>query len=169
MTTIGVRMAFNRFKVAFAVLLMLLTGCASLPPTDPPQVNLVGITPVVNDSSPSFILSVRVVNPNDRPLELVGAAYSLALNGYDLVAGATNDLPAVPAYGEAEFKLPAQLSLFDGIRLATSLLKSKPKQIDYEVNIKLDAGGLWPAIRFSEAGQISGEDLLGSKLNDQSL
>ncbi|GGA71179.1 hypothetical protein GCM10011369_11170 [Neiella marina] len=162
-------MAFKGLKLALSALILMLSGCASLPPTDPPKVSLVGITPLMSDSAPSFILSVRVVNPNDSPLALVGAAYSLALNDYDLVSGATNDLPKVPAYGEAEFKLPAKLSLFDSIRLATSLLKSKPKAIDYEVNIKLDAGGLWPAIRFSETGQLDSDDLLKVKLNDQSL
>ncbi|MBW8191768.1 LEA type 2 family protein [Neiella marina] len=153
-------------------LAILMQGCASMPPSDPPTVTLTGIKPELSKSAPRFILSLRVVNPNDRAIELAGAAYSLALNDFDVVSGATSDLPIVPAYGEAEFELPAQLSLFDSVRLATSFISKSGdplKAIDYEVKIKLDTGGLWPAIRFTEAGQLNPEDLLKASGNGRPL
>lgn len=162
----------NRFVFKmplFGLFLLLMQGCASLPPSDPPSLSLTGIEPELSKGAPRFIMSFRVVNPNDKPIKLAGAAYTLALNDYDVVAGATSALPEIPAYGEAEIKLPAELNLLDSMRLASSLLGKLPDSLDYKVSVKLDTGGLWPAIRLTESGQISAKQLLSSSENGQPL
>ncbi|MGY5451342.1 LEA type 2 family protein [Agarivorans sp. MS3-6] len=140
--------------------LLILSACSSLVPSDPPKVNLVSVMPIAGDGlAPSFAINLRVVNPNKQALSLAGAVYSLSLNGHEVVNGATTDLPEVPGYGEASFTLPAQANLIATFRLLGSLVQLKSPELDYQVDVKLDVGSLWPAIKLSEKGNFKLEDL----------
>ena len=137
-----------------------LIACSSMVPNDPPKVNLVSVVPTAGDSmTPSFDINLRVVNPNKQALSLAGAVYTLSLNGHEIVTGATSDLPEVPGYGEANFTLPAQANLIATFRLLSSFVALKSPELDYQVDVKLDIGSLWPAVNLSEKGTFKLEDL----------
>ena len=104
---------------------------------------------------PAFEIGLRVVNPNREPLELVGAAYTISLEGRELIKGVANDLPVIEAYGEGEFKLTATANLLAGARLVSDLLRSEKDSFGYELEAKLDVGLLRPAIRVRDAGEIT--------------
>lgn len=137
-----------------------LIACSSVVPSEPPKVNLISVVPTSDSGlTPSFNINLRVVNPNKQDLNLAGAVYSLSLNGHEVVNGATRELPSVPAYGEAAFSLPAQANLMASMQLLGSLLQSEKPQLDYQVDVKLDVGSFWPAIRLSEKGQLKLDNL----------
>ena len=98
---------------------------------------------------------MRVVNPNATPLNLRGMSYKVFLNNSEVVAGATNVLPEVPAYGEAEFKVIATIGLIEGIRFVSGLLPNTSGQVAYRIQTKLDIGAMDPAIRIDQTGSFS--------------
>lgn len=98
---------------------------------------------------------MRVVNPNATKLNLRGMSYKIFLNDYEVVEGAANELPDVPAYGEAEFKVIATVGLIEGIRFVSDLLQNAPGQVAYRLHTKLDIGAMAPAIRIEKAGSFS--------------
>ena len=98
---------------------------------------------------------MRVVNPNSTKLVLRGISYKVFLNDYEVVEGAANELPAVPAYSEAEFKVVATVGLIDGIRFVNGLLQNTSAQVAYRLQTKLDIGAMAPPIRIEKIGNFS--------------
>lgn len=98
---------------------------------------------------------MRVVNPNATKLSLRGINYKVFLNDYEVVAGAANELPVVPAYGESEFKVVATGGLIEGIRFVDELLRNTSGQVAYRIQTKLDVGAMDPAIRIEKTGSFS--------------
>ncbi len=141
----------------FLLGLFLLGGCSTLQSDfEEPTVQMVGLRMAPSDDSlPRFEIDLRVINPNRSEIKLAGASYSISLDNFELVKGVASDLPVVPAYGEAQFTLPASLSLMQGFRLITTLANEPRDSIRYEMKAKLDTGVFTPSIRISEEGEIS--------------
>lgn len=140
----------------FAVLL-LLGGCGAMRPGyETPTVTVSSFRSLPSEGGmPSFEIGLRVVNPNREPLELVGAAYTVSLEGRDLIKGVANELPVIEGYGEGTFKLTATASLVAGARFIADLMRSEKDSIRYELEAKLDVGGLRPTIRVRDSGDIA--------------
>lgn len=136
--------------------LLAITGCAPLRPGfETPSVRLVSLRALPGESfAPRFELGLRVLNPNPDPLKLRGMSYRVFLDDFEVVEGAASELPQVPAYGEADFKVLASVSLFDGIRLVNDILARPRDQVEYRVRAKLDIGALLPALRVEETGRL---------------
>ncbi|MGS2724344.1 LEA type 2 family protein [Porticoccus sp. GXU_MW_L64] len=150
------RKVLSQAVVLLAV--MLLTGCASLTPGfQNPEVNLVAVAPVSSSSllEQRFKVGLRVLNPNSVPLPVKGLSYSLKLNGYKVVSGATGDIPELPAYGDVRLDLEAGVNLLGGARFLSGILNNPHQQLDYQLETRLDVGLLLPAITLVEEGQIS--------------
>jgi LEA14-like dessication related protein len=137
-------------------MVMAIVACASLRPEyETPTVNVKAIRPLPSeDLAPRFEIVLHIVNPNRTPLALHGIACTLALDGHDLLTGVAGDLPAIAGYGEGEVTLTATTSLLSGIRFLADLMQHRRDAIAYELNAKLDPGGLRPTIRISEKGEI---------------
>jgi LEA14-like dessication related protein len=88
-------------------------------------------------------------------LSLQGIAYTLKLEGHRLLTGVANDLPTIDAYGEGQVTLVASTNLLGSIRLFTELMNANPETITYDLEAKLDPGGIRPAIIVVESGQIN--------------
>ncbi|MEO6423544.1 MAG: LEA type 2 family protein [Candidatus Nitrotoga sp.] len=146
---------------SFLILLFLLvcfgTGCTSLHPDfETPSVGVTSFKPLTSESFiPRFEIGMRVVNPNATSLNLRGMSYKIFFNDSEVVAGAANELPVVPAYGEAEFKVIATVGLLEGIRFVSELMQSKPGPVAYRIQTKLDTGAMNPAIRIDQTGSFS--------------
>jgi LEA14-like dessication related protein len=134
----------------------VMAGCASLKPGfEEPSVKVTAFRPLPSEGlAPRFEIGLRVVNPNPDPLKLRGMSYRVFLDDYEIVEGVANELPEVPAYGEADLKVLANVSLFDGIRLVNDLLSKPRDQVSYRLQAKLDIGAMLPAIRVEEKGQL---------------
>jgi LEA14-like dessication related protein len=143
--------------IALALLLLpLLGGCATMRPEfEQPSVEVVSVRAVPSgDIAPQFEIGLRVINPNANELALRGLSYKLFVNDFEVVTGAASELPVVPAYGEADFKLLATVSLVDSFQLVNDLMQRSRSDLDWRLLAKLDVGALWPAIRVEEKGTL---------------
>ncbi|MEP6390964.1 MAG: LEA type 2 family protein [Halioglobus sp.] len=141
----------------FALLwLVTLAGCASLvPPMDPPKVTVENIRSLpVEGSGPRFLITVRVVNPNEQALDIAGISYEIELMDRELVTGVANDIPLIEGYSEQSIDLEAGVNLFEFLRLLASLGRSPTDVISYKVTAKVDFRGLVPTQRVEKTGEI---------------
>lgn len=142
---------------AIALILLVGSGCATLSPDyETPAVNVSSIRALPSETIvPRFEIGLHIVNPNRSALSLQGIAYTLKLEGHRLLTGVANDLPTIDAYGEGQVTLVASTNLLGSIRLFTELMNANPETITYDLEAKLDPGGIRPAIIVVESGQIN--------------
>jgi len=144
-------------SLLLAGLAVWLSACATLQPdfeTPTVQVVSVALLPIEN-LAPRFAVTLRVMNPNRSDLALKGAAYTIKIEGQEIVSGVANDLPKIPAYGEENVTLTATLNWLEGLQLINDLTRNPRESIAYELNAKLDVGALIPAIRITDAGTLT--------------
>ncbi|WP_409420327.1 LEA type 2 family protein [Pseudaeromonas sp. ZJS20] len=135
---------------------LLLSACASLNPVQAPKVlvNSVALQPQAS-GLPQLAISLHLSNPNDRELSLRGASYDLSVEGHALLSGVANQLPVLPAYGEADVTLLARPDMLGALALAQQLLSAPPKEgLGYQLHLVLDAGALLPNITLEKAGRL---------------
>jgi LEA14-like dessication related protein len=140
-----------------ALIALFTSGCATMNPEfDTPVVNVNTIKPLATEGlSPKFEIGLRVVNPNRSELKLHGVACTLEIEGYDLLTGVSNTLPAIDGYSEAEVTVTATASLMKSIQLFADLVNKKQNIISYKLNAKLDLGGLYPNVHVQEKGEFN--------------
>ncbi|MEM8816157.1 MAG: LEA type 2 family protein [Pseudomonadota bacterium] len=143
--------------------LFTLAGCAGLRPGfEPPTVNVQGFRAVPSERGmPAFEIDLAVANPNANALKLAGIAYTVSLDGDEVVTGVGNKLPEIPAYGAETFTVTAQLDLLAGAQFVSSLLRRNTDRFDYEFEAKLDPGPLIPSIRVRDTGTVSLDNIQG--------
>lgn len=141
----------------FGLWIFLGTGCATLKtPLENPTVNVTSFKLLSMEGyTPKFEIGLRVVNPNAVKLSLKGMSYKIFLNEHEVMQGAANDLPVVPAYGEAQFKVTATVGLVEGMRFVNDMLKNAGAKVAYRVQANLDLGTLYPMIKLEESGKFS--------------
>jgi LEA14-like dessication related protein len=141
----------------FLLLAYLCSGCTSIRPDfERPSVTIISFKPLTSeDLTPKFEIGMKVINGNATKLSLRGMSYKVFVNNYEVVAGAANDLPAVPAYGEVEFKVLASIGLIEGLRLARDLVQNSSSDMTYRIQTKLDVGAMYPAIRIDKTGSFA--------------
>ena len=152
----------NRTLILASMVLMI-AGCATLyTDYETPSVNVSTIRALPSDSiAPRFEIGLHVINPNRNPLKLHGIAYSLKLDGYKILTGVASDLPTIDGYAEGDVTLIAGTSLLNSMRFFADLVNAQKDHIAYELNAKLDLGGLRPNIHVGEKGEIRLSDLSG--------
>jgi LEA14-like dessication related protein len=154
-TQSAVARQFSAF--ALAILAFGLQACAGLSPGyETPTVTVSSFKALPSEGvMPAFAIGLRVTNPNREALKLQGVAYTISLDGYEVIKGVGNELPVIEGYGQDEFTLTASANLFAGIRLITDLLNSNKDTFTYELEAKLDTGTFRPAIRVKDSGKIN--------------
>lgn len=140
------------------LLLLLLSACQTLDPRfESPSVTVESLKalPASGFSQP-FEVGLKVVNPNAQELKLSGISYQLSIEGHKLAEGASNQVPAVPAFGEASFTIKVSTNLLGGIKLLNDLLNNPRDAVRYELRAKLGTGlPLLPGITVVESGEFS--------------
>lgn len=146
---------------SLALLVVLVIGvlqsCTGLRPGyETPTVSVNSFRTLPSQGAmPNFEIGLHVINPNREALRLRGVAYTVRLEGHELIKGVANDLPVIEAYGEGEFKVTAAANLLAGVRLITDLLRGPKESFGYDIEAKLDVGTFMPPIRIRDSGQIS--------------
>lgn len=147
------------FNFFFSIwVICFFSGCAGMmnPDFDPPVVSLRSFKMLAQESvSPGFEIGLHIINPNRDPLNLKGIYYTVAVEGYDVLAGVANDLPTVEPYGEADIVLLANVDLFRGIKLISSLMQEPRESFKYSFSAKLDVGGFLSNIVVQEEGEFN--------------
>jgi LEA14-like dessication related protein len=137
----------------FLLGLLVVAGCASLPNTDPLNVDVAGIEPLPGEGLElRLAVSVRIQNPNDVAVEYTGTALSLELNGRDLASGVSDAAGTVPRYGEAVLTIPVTISALNMVRQVLGFANDgEQKEVAYRVRGKLE-GGWFGTRRFTDEG-----------------
>jgi LEA14-like dessication related protein len=105
--------------------------------------------------APEFEIGLRVTNPNREALKLQGLAYTVSLEGKELIKGVANQLPVIEGYGSGDVTLTAAPDMLAGIQFFGDLMRSPRDTVGYSVEAKLDVGTFIPAIRVRDEGKIT--------------
>ncbi|MBT8437677.1 MAG: LEA type 2 family protein, partial [Gammaproteobacteria bacterium] len=117
---------------------------------------LVSVKPrILNGVAPEFDILLRVTNPNRSALDIAGLSYNIYLVGNKVIEGVANDLPEIPAYGEADVKLSATADLFGSLQVLSGLLADPTSPVEFEFNAEIDVGTFYPMINVNRSGVIS--------------
>ena len=152
---------YRRLLWVTAMLAMLaMARCATLHPDfEKPMVAVNNIRLIPSGNIvPKFEIGLHIVNPNRSALTLHGIVYTLSLDGFKILTGVANELPTVEAYGQEDITLVAAANLISSIRLLSDLVNQRRGTITYDLDAKLDLGGIHPALHVNESGEI---DLTG--------
>jgi len=139
------------------LMVILLMGCAGqIHDYETPRVNVSSFKSLPNEGAgPRFEIGLHIINPNRSPLELQGLAYTLHLEGHEILTGVSNQLPVIDAYGEADIVIQASIDLLGSIRLIMDLMSQRRDEFSYSLKARLDPGGLRPNIYVSREGTIA--------------
>jgi LEA14-like dessication related protein len=150
-TLIGCRSVF------VALVTFALSACVGMGPGfETPTVNVSSFRTLPSESGmPKFEIGLHVINPNSEALKLRGVAYTVSIEGRELIKGVGNDLPVIEGYGEGDFIVTAAASLFEGAMLLKDLVGGPMDTLNYEFEAKLDVGTFIPAIRVKDEGEFS--------------
>lgn len=129
--------AHRRSLVALALLGLLLSGCAGLPRNfeelKAPEVFLTGLAlKEANLFKPSFLVRLRVANPNDLEVNLEGAEVALALNGQPVAAGASRNPLSLARLGSSDMEVEVSADTL-GVVQQFLALSNKPA-LDYGIS-----------------------------------
>ncbi len=143
--------------ILILILGFYLTGCAGLQTDyEPPTVSITSFKAIPGEGMvPRFEIGLHIVNPNRSALDLKGIAYTVNLEGHDLLTGVSNKLPRIEAYGEGDVLLKASVDFFNSIGFFADLAKNQRETFAYRLDAKLDVGTLHPIIRVSKEGNLS--------------
>lgn len=155
-------MVISGIEVRRSWLLMVLValwlqGCASLSPNfEQPKVEVTSLRMLPSQGlEQRFDVGLKVLNPNNRALDIRGMSYSLTIQGYTIASGVTAEVPRVEPYAEARFSLPVSTSLVSSVRLLKHLMEQSSSSLDYRLEAKLDLGiPLAPKMRVVEEGKV---------------
>jgi LEA14-like dessication related protein len=139
-----------------ALVPLALSGCATLPGRDPPQVTVAGIEPLQGEGMEMrMLVKLRVQNPNDSPIDYNGASVQLEVFGKSFASGVSDAAGTVPRFGESVVSIPVTISMLAIARQAMSAMNSGtvPDRIPYEMSGKL-SGSMFSSVRFSSKGEL---------------
>ncbi|MDN0074518.1 LEA type 2 family protein [Crenobacter sp. SG2303] len=134
--------------------LLLVTGCASLS-LQKPQVSVIDIEPQqATLLEQSFKLTLRLQNPNDRPLSADGIAFQIRLADSDFGNGVSNGPISVPAYGDTTVDVTLHTTLAAWLRQAGRFLDGQHQSMPYEISGHLNGLNGWGTVPFKTQGEL---------------
>ena len=112
------------FKGMGVCVALILGACAAWTRADPPRVSVAGIEVQGSQGMElRTLVKLRVVNPNDFPIEYDGIAVKLDVQGRTIASGANGEKGSVPRFGESVIALPVTISMVDVLRHAVRIFK----------------------------------------------
>ncbi len=137
--------------------LLISAGCTALhSKLEKPRLNITNIE--VKDATlfeQRYALGLRIKNPNPVDLPITGIHYSLHLAGNEFADGVSAEPFTVPAYGETEFEVTMNTSLFGTFKQVIRMLRDKGRTMDYRIAGKLQVDlPLVKTLTFKEEGKV---------------
>lgn len=157
----SVKIASQLMKTIYACLFLLaltasatLSGCASLPFSEPPRLNLTNIQiKQIGLIEQEFLLTMRIQNPNVESLDIRGMSFDLDINGDPFATGVSNQPVFIPAYGEKTFDVSVSSTLNGILNQFDSLVKNG--NIDYLLTGKMKLEGVPFTVPFKQSGEVA--------------
>ena len=140
------------FFALFLVLLslsMLLAGCATMGSgMEKPTVTVIDLRPgEVKALEAIFILELRIMNPNDFPLDISGLNCDLKIDDKRFASGISDVRQEVPAFGTATIPVTVYASMFEMVTSVIQIIQEVDQQngnvkpLRYELAGKIRLGG----------------------------
>ncbi len=145
-----------------ALLVLLAAGCTTMVRKDPPRIQVADIRPgEVKAMEAHFLVTLRVINPNDSDLSVKGLSCDLSINGRRIASGVSSDSRVIPAFGSDTLEVQAYSSMVSMAGAVIGMFRQAqrtgggPEEIDYELSGKLKLGGFSASVPFSTKGRLS--------------
>ncbi len=152
------------FLLFFSTLL-LLSGCAGMYGLrEEPKISIADIRiQDIQALEGIFLIKLRVLNPNDVPLDLHAINCDLEIGGRHFASGIADSTQKVPAYGTEIIPVTVYASVLDIVASVVDLMHtadgkpSKGKQLPYTLRgtVGVSVHGFEKAIPFKSSGEIS--------------
>jgi LEA14-like dessication related protein len=134
---------------------LLLSACTTLGLPQPVEVDVVGIEALPGRGMEGrFLVTLRVVNPNDQPVDYDGVHVVLELRGNRLASGVSDDRGTVPRFGEAVVAVPMSVPVSALVRQALDVASGGTPRADYRLRGRL-AGPGFGGVSFESRGDLS--------------
>jgi LEA14-like dessication related protein len=132
---------------------LLAAGCATLTGIEPPEVHLVGIAPLESTAFEQRLrIDLRLINPNDRPLEIDGLRFRIEVNGRRLATVVSDERLTLPRLGDATLAVTATTTWLDLLNQVLGLAGGRPESLEYRVSGRIFLAGTGGGIDFEHAG-----------------
>lgn len=149
-----------------ALCLLLLAGCAATGRyAKAPRFILADIrVQEIKTLESAFQIGLRVINPNEIPLEISGLECELKIDGKDFATGVAGDHHVIPAYGSAIVPVTVYASMLDMVASAVTFAQRSDndagdrKPLRYELTGHVRLGGknmLRRSLPFRSKGELS--------------
>jgi LEA14-like dessication related protein len=140
---------------------LLLSGCATMGPSmEKPTITVTDLRAgEVKALEAIFILELRVMNPNDFPLDIRGLNCDLQIDGKRFASGISDAQQEVPAFGTATVPVTVYASMFEMVSSVIQILqntdqsKGNMKPLQYELAGKVRLGG-HGSVPFESKGEL---------------
>ena len=137
--------------------LFALSSCATYPWTiEQPQVKVthVQLLPATGLEQ-RIAVRLAILNPNSRDLSLRGISYTIGIENFDVLSGATSQLPILAAYEETPVTVEVSANLLALARLVEHMSRRGTlDNVGYVFQARLDFNQWLPDLRVEEAGTI---------------
>lgn len=145
-----------RRQLLMCIAALAMSGCASMPHSDPLQVTVAGVEGLPGEGMEMrMLVKLRVQNPNQAPIEFTGVYLQLDVLEKTFATGVSDQGGTVAAFGETVVAVPVTVSAARMLRQVVGMLDGQPvDQVRYEMSGKLN-GGLFNTHRFESRGEFN--------------
>ncbi|MBI5578208.1 MAG: LEA type 2 family protein [Deltaproteobacteria bacterium] len=154
-------------SIAAALLLAgLMSGCAGLgKPIESPRILLSSIQVLERKGlETAFLVHLRVMNPNDMDLDVIGVDCDLEINGKPFAYGISNTPVKVQAFGSETLPVTVYSSVIDIIKGLFGLQQREDLSYRIKGRVRMAGGGLMPStLPFDSHGTVSIKDLASGR------
>ena len=156
MTTQSGRNA-RRVLVVALVVSALLAGCASIRGfSEPPRVSVSNLRLAeATLLEQVYVVTVRVQNPGDRPLTLLGGSFDLEVNGLEFGHGLSDSRATVPPFGSTQIEVRMVSTLFDMVRLIQGFRERGDEPLSYTLSGWLQVDESFGRVGVRRSGELS--------------
>lgn len=157
-------MSWNAYRPTFPLIacaILALAGCATLTkPWNTPEVSLAGLRATeLGLARQSFIVRLRVRNPNDRTLPIKAMTYRLFLEDNELANGAGELDRQIPAFGEETVEVEVNGNLL-ALVPQLPILAMKQGDLAWKISGTLTVAGGLITLPYRYSGEIDPKALL---------
>lgn len=156
---------FTPIQLLCLSVLFLLSGCAGLNSSfETPKVTLADINVrEIKTLETSFLVQLRVMNPNDFPLEIKGLSCDLEVDGRQFASGLQGNVQAIEPYGSALVPVEVYASVLDMVNSVIGLIQSANKpnapmeSLTYRLvgKVHVSTGTLTRNVPFESEGELN--------------
>jgi len=146
------------YGMFFALLLALMAGCATaLTGMEKPEFHVINIVPMQSEGMFEHRAKVylRIINPNDVPLEITGFSFHMDINDTRFTRGVSSEALSVPRLGEAKTSVIVTTTMLDIARQVMALEGQETPTYLIEGKVYL-ANARMSSVSFSYEGELQG-------------